>query len=63
MIFDKKTGECVKVENYDFDEITFPDYKLSVAGYRNSLYLGGLTGIRRVEIGENDFTKQRRGRP
>ena len=48
-----------KVENYDFDEITFPDYKQSVAGYRNSLYLGGLTGIRRVEIGENDFTKQR----
>ena len=46
-------GECVKVENYDFDEVTFPDYKLSVAGYKNSLYLGGLTGIRRVEIGEN----------
>ena len=46
-------GECQKVENYDFDEITFPDYKFSVAGYRNSLYLGGLTGIRRVEIGEN----------
>ena len=52
-------GECVKVENYDFDEITFPDYKLSVAGYRNSLYLGGLTGIRRVEIGENgEITKK-----
>ena len=46
-------GECVKAENYNFDEITFPDYKLSVAGYRNSLYLGGLTGIRRLEIGEN----------
>ena len=46
-------GECQKVENYDFDEITFPDYKFSVAGYRNSLYLGGLTGIRRLEIGEN----------
>ena len=46
-------GECQKVENYDFDEITFPDYKFSVAGYRNSLYLGGLTGVRRVEIGEN----------
>ncbi|MBP5405786.1 hypothetical protein J6Z19_01380, partial [bacterium] len=52
-------GECVKVENYDFDEVTFPDYKLSVAGYRNSLYLGGLTGIRRVEIGENgEVTKK-----
>ena len=52
-------GECVKVENYDFDEVTFPDYKLSVAGYRNSLYLGGLTGIRRVEIGENgEITKK-----
>ena len=52
-------GECVKVENYDFDEITFPDYKLSVAGYRNSLYLGGLTGIRRLEIGENgEITKK-----
>ena len=46
-------GECQKVENYNFDEITFPDYKFSVAGYRNSLYLGGLTGVRRVEIGEN----------
>ena len=52
-------GECVKVENYDFDEITFPDYKFSVAGYKNSLYLGGLTGIRRVEIGENgEITKK-----
>ena len=52
-------GECVQVENYDFDEITFPDYKLSVAGYRNSLYLGGLSGIRRVEIGENgEITKK-----
>ena len=52
-------GECVKVENYDFDEITFPDYKLSVAGYKNSLYLGGLTGIRRLEIGENgEITKK-----
>ena len=52
-------GECVKVENYDFDEVTFPDYKLSVAGYKNSLYLGGLSGIRRVEIGENgEITKK-----
>ncbi|MBP5406474.1 hypothetical protein J6Z19_04920 [bacterium] len=52
-------GECVKVENYDFGEVTFPDYKLSVAGYRNSLYLGGLTGIRRVETGENgEVTKK-----
>ena len=52
-------GECVKVENYDFEKVTFPDYKLSVAGYRNSLYLGGLTGIRRVEIGENgEITKK-----
>ena len=52
-------GECVKVENYDFGEVTFPDYKLSVAGYRNSLYLGGLTGIRRVETGENgEITKK-----
>jgi len=52
-------GECIKVENYDFDEITFPDYKFSVAGYKNSLYLGGLTGIRRLEIGENsEITKK-----
>ena len=52
-------GECVKVENYDFEKVTFPDYKLSVAGYRNSLYLGGLTGIRRVEIGGNgEITKK-----
>ena len=52
-------GECVKVENYDFNEVTFPDYKLSVAGYKNSLYLGGLSGIRRVEIGENgEITKK-----
>ncbi len=52
-------GECVKVQNYDFNEVTFPDYKLSVAGYKNSLYLGGLTGIRRVEIGENgEITKK-----
>ncbi len=52
-------GGCKKVENYDFEEIAFPDYKLSVAGYKNSLYLGGLTGIRRVEIGENgEITKK-----
>ncbi len=52
-------GECRKVENYNFDEITFPDYKFSVAGYKNSLYLGGLTGIRRLEIGENgEITKK-----
>ena len=52
-------GECRKVENYDFDEITFPDYKFSVAGYKNNLYLGGLTGIRRLEIGEEgEITKK-----
>lgn len=52
-------GECRKVENYDFDEITFPDYKFSVAGYKNNLYLGGLTGIRRLEIGEDgEITKK-----
>ena len=52
-------GECKKVGNYDFDEVTFPDYKFSVAGYKNSLYLGGLTGIRRLGIGEDgEITKK-----
>ncbi len=46
-------SECKKVEKYNFKKNCFFDYKLSVAGYKNSLYLGGLTGIRRVEIEEN----------
>ena len=46
-------SECEKVEKYNFKKHCFFDYKMSVAGYKNNLYLGGLTGIRRVEIGEN----------
>ena len=46
-------GSCKRAEHYNFKKIIFPDYKFSVAGYKNSLYLGGLTGIRRLEIDRN----------
>ena len=54
-------GECKKFENYNFERELFFDYKLSVAGYKNNLYLGGLTGIRRLEIGhDGKLTKKER---
>lgn len=45
--------KCQSVGNYNYKSKLFFDYKYSLAGYENSLYLGGLTGIRRMEIGEN----------
>ena len=54
-------GECKKFESYNFERELFFDYKLSVAGYKNNLYLGGLTGIRRLEIGhDGKLTKKER---
>ena len=45
--------KCQSVGNYNYKSKLFFDYKYSLAGYENSIYLGGLTGIRRMEIGEN----------
>ena len=45
--------KCQPIGNYNYKSKLFFDYKYSLAGYENSLYLGGLTGIRRMEIGEN----------
>ncbi|MGI6395581.1 MAG: thrombospondin type 3 repeat-containing protein [bacterium] len=45
--------ECKPVTDYNYDTVSYFDYKFTVAGYKNSLYLGGLTGVRRVEIDEN----------
>ena len=46
-------NKCNLSDNYNYKSKLFFDYKYSLAGYENSLYLGGLTGIRRMEIGEN----------
>lgn len=46
-------NKCNLSGNYNYKSKLFFDYKYSLAGYENSLYLGGLTGIRRMEIGEN----------
>ena len=46
-------NKCNLSNNYNYKSKLFFDYKYSLAGYENSLYLGGLTGIRRMEIGEN----------
>ena len=46
-------NKCNLSDNYNYKSKLFFDYKYSLAGYENSLYLGGLTGIRRMEIGKN----------
>jgi len=46
-----ESGECISVYDYDYETVSYFDYKYTVAGYKNNLYLGGLTGVRRVEIG------------
>ena len=54
-----KYGVCIPVEEYNYDAVTYFDYKRTIAGYSNNLYLGGLSGVRRVEIGENGELKNR----
>ncbi|HSW59625.1 MAG TPA: thrombospondin type 3 repeat-containing protein [bacterium] len=46
-------GECISVYDYNYQTVSYLDYKKTVAGYKNNLYLGGLTGVRRVEINED----------
>ena len=43
-------GDCLPVYDYSYETVSYFDYKYTVAGYMNNLYLGGLTGVRRVEI-------------
>ncbi|HQO92964.1 MAG TPA: hypothetical protein PLX56_11620, partial [bacterium] len=43
-------GSCLPVYDYNYETVSYLDYKLTVAGFGNNLYLGGLTGVRRVEI-------------
>jgi hypothetical protein len=52
-------GECIPVYNYNYQTVYYPDYKRTVAGIGNSLYLGGLTGVRRVEIKEDGSLRNR----
>ncbi|MDX9806770.1 MAG: hypothetical protein RBT87_13160 [bacterium] len=46
-------GECISVYDYNYQTVSYLDYKKTVAGHKNNLYLGGLTGVRRVEINED----------
>jgi hypothetical protein len=52
-------GYCVPVADYNYQTVYYPDYKRTVAGIGNSLYLGGLTGVRRVEIKEDGSLRNR----
>jgi hypothetical protein len=49
----------VPVADYNYQTVSYPDYKRTVAGIGNSLYLGGLTGVRRVEIKEDGSLRNR----
>lgn len=46
-------GDCLPVYDYNYETVSYFDYKYTVAGYANSIYLGGLTGVRRVEVKED----------
>ncbi len=46
-------GECEAVTDYNYDTDTFFDYKETIAGKDNNLYVGGLTGIRHMKIKAN----------
>lgn len=52
-------GDCLPVYDYNYQTVSYFDYKFTVAGYANNLYLGGLTGVRRVEIKEDGTHKNR----
>ncbi|HSW59907.1 MAG TPA: thrombospondin type 3 repeat-containing protein, partial [bacterium] len=54
-------GICRKVEknDYEYSSYTFLDYKMSLAGSGNNLYIGGLTGVRRMEIGNDSSLKMK----
>jgi hypothetical protein len=43
-------GDCIPVYDYNYQTVAYFDYKKTIAGFGNNLYLGGLTGVRRVEI-------------
>ncbi len=46
-------GQCISVYDYNYQTVSYLDYKKTVAGHKNNLYIGGLTGVRRVEINED----------
>ncbi len=55
-----KEGECTKLSKYNYDSHTYFDYKKTVAGKSNHLYLGGLSGIREITIEEDgDLNKEK----
>ncbi len=55
-----KEGECTKLSKYNYDSHTYFDYKKTVAGWNNHLYLGGLSGIREITIEEDgDLSKEK----
>lgn len=57
----EENGICRKVEknDYEYSSYTFLDYKMSLAGSGNNLYIGGLTGVRRMEIGNDSSLKMK----
>ncbi|MDX9806277.1 MAG: thrombospondin type 3 repeat-containing protein [bacterium] len=55
----KNSEECIPVYDYNYNTVSYFDYKLTITGYKNDLYLGGLTGVRRVEIKEDGTLKNR----
>ncbi len=55
-----KEGSCTKQSDYNYDSHTYFDYKKTVAGWNNHLYLGGLSGIREITIEEDgDLNKEK----
>ncbi len=57
----EENGICRKVEknDYEYSSYTFLDYKMSLAGSGNNLYIGGLTGVRRMDIGNDGSLKMK----
>ena len=48
-----ENGICKPLENYNNQIISYFDYKFTISGKGNRLFIGGLTGIRTAEIQED----------
>ncbi|MCK5808579.1 thrombospondin type 3 repeat-containing protein [bacterium] len=48
-----QNGVCEPLEFYNYHTVSYFDYKFTLAGKENRLFIGGLTGIRTAEIEED----------
>ena len=48
-----ENGICRELENYNMETVSYFDYKFTLAGLDNRLFIGGLTGIRTALINDD----------